>query len=126
MKARSKWNALAATAGVAGLIAAAALVPGAQAAAVHHCGNKTETLEIASGEVGAKPEIIKTTIKNIVAQGLTCAAADKFLSALSKDHTNTPPQHFKCAIGHFKVPVGYVPQVCTHKGMKVQYAGQGG
>jgi hypothetical protein len=124
MKARSKWNALAGTAGVSALIAAAALVPGAQAATVHHCGNKSETLEIETGE--AKPEIVKTTAKNIVAQGLTCSAAYKFLSALYKDHTATPPQHFKCTVGHFKAPVGYVPQVCTRRGMKVQYATQGG
>jgi hypothetical protein len=126
MKARSKWNSLAAIVGVSGLIAAAALVPGAQAATAHRCGNRSVTLEIATGEVGAKPEILKTTIKSIVAQGLTCSAADKFLSALFKDHTSTPPQHFKCAIGHFKAPAGYVPEVCTHKGMKVQYAGPGG
>jgi len=125
MKARRKWNALAATAGVSALIAVAALVPGAQGAAVvHRCGNKPITLEIETGE--AKPEIVKMTVKSITAQGLTCSAAFKFLTLLYKDKTSTPPEHFKCTSAHFKAPRGYVPEACTHKGTKIQFAAQGG
>jgi hypothetical protein len=125
MKARSRWKAPAASASVVSLIAVAALVPGAQGAGtVHRCGNKPVTLEIDSGE--AKPEIVKTTIKDITAQGLTCSAAYKFLGLLFHNKTSTTPEHFKCTTGHFKVPIGYVPQVCTHKGTKVTYAAQGG
>ena len=125
MQARRNWNALTASVGVSALLAAAALVPGAQAsAAVHRCGNKHETVEVDTGE--AKPELVKTIAKNIVAQGLSCSSAYTFLHLLYTDKTSTPPEHFKCTNGHFKVPVGYVPQVCTHKGMKVEYATQGG
>jgi hypothetical protein len=125
MKARSRWKALGASAGVASLIAVAALVPGAQGAGtVHRCANKPVTLEIDTGE--AKPEIVKMTVKDITAQGLTCSAAYKFFVLLYHNKSSTTPEHFKCAVGHFKVPTGYVPQVCSHKGMKITYAAQGG
>jgi hypothetical protein len=127
MEAVGKLSALAGTVGVTGLLAAVALAPGAQASSpVHKCGNKTYTIEIESGEVGVPPRMFKTPAKSITAQGVSCQAAYKFIAALYKDHTNTPPEHYKCTTGKFKVPAGLVPQVCTRKGAKITYGAQGG
>ncbi len=126
MKARSNWNALLAALGVSALLVVVALVPGAQAAGpVHHCANRSENLEIESGE-GQPVRHFKTTIKAISTQGISCSAADKFLDLLEHNKTSVVPEHYKCSTGHFKAPVGYVPQVCTHKAAKIQFAGQGG
>jgi hypothetical protein len=127
MEAVGKLSALAGTVGVTGLLAAVALAPGAQASSpVHHCGNKTYTIEIESGEVGVAPRMFKTPAKSITAQGVSCQTAYKFIAALYKDHTSTPPDHYKCTTGKFKVPAGLVPQVCTRKGAKITYGAQGG
>jgi hypothetical protein len=126
MKARSNWNAPAAVLGVAGLLGIVALVPGAQAAGpVHHCANRSENLEINPG-AGQPVEHFKTTIKAISTQGVSCSAADRFLDLLEHNKTSIVPEHYKCSIGHFKAPTGYVPQVCMHKGAVIKFAGQGG
>jgi hypothetical protein len=126
MRARSKWNALLVVLGVSALLVAVALVPGAQAAGpVHHCANRSETLEIESGE-GQPVQHFKTTVKAISTQGLSCSAAYKFLDLLEHNKTSVVPEHYKCGIGHFKAPRGYVPQVCTHKSAVIKFAGQGG
>jgi len=127
MKARRNSHALVASAGVSAALLAASLVPGAQAAApFHRCANRPERLEIETGVAGQAPEIFKTTIKAISTQGVSCGAADKFLDLLEKDKTSTPPEHYKCAIGKFKAPVGLVPESCTHKGAVIRFAEQGG
>jgi hypothetical protein len=127
MEAVGKLSALAGTVGVTGLLAAVALAPGAQASSpVHKCGNKTYTLELESGEVGVPPTKFKTPAKDITAQGVSCQAAYKFIGALYKGHSNTPPEHYKCTIGKFKAPAGLVPQSCSRKGAKITYAAQGG
>lgn len=109
------------------LVATAALTSGASAApTVHTCANKVETLEIASGEPGAAPTKYKMTIKAISAQGTTCTAAYKFIGLVLKNKTTTTPEHFKCAIGHFKAPLGYIPQVCSKSSTKIKFAQQGG
>ncbi len=129
MEARLGSKRLAALGGLLALAGGvAALTPGAMAAAgpVHKCANKTEVIEIQGGP-GEAPRKYKVTIKAISTQGVSCAAAYKFLALQYKSNTtSTIPEHYKCTTGHFKVPVGTVPQVCTKPGAKIQYAGQGG
>lgn len=99
--------------GVSALLVVAALAPGAQAAGpAHHCANRSENLEIESG-AGQPVRHFKTTIKAISTQGVSCSAAYKLLDLLEHDKTSAMPEHYKCSIGHFKAPTGYVPQVCT-------------
>jgi hypothetical protein len=103
-----------------------ALAPAAVAAPViHKCTNRAETLEIESGP-GEPPQTFKETFKTISSQGVSCGAADKFLDLVAKNKTPTVPEHYKCTIGHFKVPSGYVPEVCTRPGAKIEYSQQGG
>lgn len=105
---------------------AVALTPGAVAApVVHKCANKSEVLELV-GAPGEAPQKFKITYKAISTQGVTCAAAYKFLGLESKNKTTTAPEKYKCTIGHFKAPSGLVPQVCKKPGAKIQYAAPGG
>lgn len=105
--------------------ATAALAPGASASApVHSCANKVETLQIADGMGGTTN--YKTTVKAITAQGASCTAAYKFIGLLEHNKATTEPEHYKCKIGHFKAPLGYVPQLCTKPGIRLQFAQQGG
>jgi hypothetical protein len=105
----------------------AALTPGAIAASapVHKCANKVEVLEIA-GAPGEAPRTLKVTIKAISAQGVSCAAAYKFLGLQYKNTTSTVPEGYRCKIGRFKAPAGSVPEVCAKSGSKIQFAGPGG
>jgi hypothetical protein len=106
-------------------VAAAVLAPSALAAGtVHRCGNIKVTLT----EMGAegKTTSFHLPVKQITAQGVTCAAAIKFIKLQFKNTTGAVPLHYKCKTGHFKVPLGMVPQVCTRPGVKIQYAAQGG
>jgi hypothetical protein len=127
MEARLRWKAPALLAGMLALAGgSAALAPGAIAAApVHKCANKVEVLKIA-GAAGEAPQVIKVTIKAISSQGVSCAAAYKFLGLQYSDTTSTPPEGYKCSPGKFKAPVGSVPEVCTKPGAKIQFAGPGG
>jgi hypothetical protein len=127
MEARLRWKGPAVLAGVLALAGGgAALTPGAIAApAVHKCANKAEVLEIA-GAAGEAPQTVKVTIKAISSQGVSCAAAYKFLALQFKDTTSTAPEGYKCKNGGFKAPAGSVPEVCTKPGAKIQYAGPGG
>jgi hypothetical protein len=105
---------------------ALALAPAAVAAPViHKCANRPETLEIESA-VGEPPQTFKETFKTISARGVTCTAADKFLDLVAKNKTPTVPEHYRCTVGHFKVPIGYVPEVCTKPGAKIEYSQRGG
>jgi hypothetical protein len=106
------------------LLGAAALTPGALAAGqVHSCANKVITTEVPGPQGPIKH---KMTIKAISTKGVTCAAAYKFLELAFKNTTSVTPEHYACKTGHFKVPRGYVPQVCTRPGARIQYAAQGG
>jgi hypothetical protein len=127
MQARLNWKGSAALGGVLALAGAGAvLTPGAIAApAVHKCANKVEVLEIA-GAAGEAPRTFKVTVKAISSQGVSCAAAYKFLALQFKNTTSTAPEGYKCKNGGFKAPVGSVPEVCTKPGAKIQYAGPGG
>jgi hypothetical protein len=103
---------------------AAALTPGAFAAGqTHTCANKTISVQV-QGPQG--PIVNKEVIKAISTQGVSCAAADRFLEHLFASTSNVIPEHYKCRIAHFKVPLGYVAEACTHGSKRIQYAGHGG
>jgi hypothetical protein len=125
MKAVGKWQGLATLAVMGALaIAIAALTPGALAAApVHSCGNKVVVLE-QPGETGQPATKFKLLIKQITSQGVSCSDAFKVVNALYTG--SATPEKYKCTAGHFKVPVGRVPEVCTKPGKRITFAGQGG
>jgi hypothetical protein len=128
MQAGRKRQTLTATAIVSlVLIAMAALGTGAQAASgLAKCANTKVAYEISSGTTPPTYTTYKIPVKAISVSGVSCAAAYKFIRLVYKNHTTTTPEHYKCAIGKFKVPAGFVPTVCTRKGVKIQYGGQGG
>lgn len=126
MEAARKRQGLATLASTAALVAVtAALSTGASAApAAHSCANKAETIQIEDGMGGTKP--FKMTIKAISTKGVSCTGAYKFIGLLLTNKSPTLPEKYKCTIGHFKVPVGYVAEACTKPGKRIQYAQQGG
>ena len=126
MRAAGRWHGPAAIGGtVAILLGGALLVPGASvAAATHSCGSHTITIEHPA-EAGAPASKFKFTVSDVTTQGVSCQAADSFLNRLYTSTTGTP-EKYKCKLGHFKVPRGKVPEVCTRSGKKIQFAGQGG
>lgn len=65
-------------------------------------------------------------VKAISTKGVSCSAADKFIKLSLTSTTGVVPEHYKCKSGHFKVPVGYVAQVCIHGAARIQYAQHGG
>ncbi len=126
MDALVKWRGVAAAGSVAALFAGVvALAPGAASAgSLHSCPNKTVPIEISNGYGGTTK--YKEHIKSISSQGVSCAAADKFIE---KDLTSATGkvEGYKCKVTTtFKVPVGYVPTVCTRSGSKIQFARHGG
>jgi hypothetical protein len=127
MEARLKSRRFAALGGLLALAGGvAALTPGASAAGtVHKCANKALVLEL-PGAPGEAPRKYKLTIKAIAAQGVSCAAAYKFIGLEETNTTRTTPEHYKCTSGHFKAPIGTVPTTCTKPGAKIQFAGPGG
>jgi hypothetical protein len=128
MEARLRRKGTAVLGGVLALAGGgAALTPGAIAASapVHKCANRVEDFEV-PGAAGEAPRTIKLTIKAISSQGVSCAAAYKFLALQYKNTTSTPVEGYKCKNGGFKAPVGTVAEVCTKPGAKIQFAGPGG
>jgi hypothetical protein len=125
MKAARRWQGLATIASVMALAGGlAAIAPGIAVAATHSCANKTIVYERA-GEEGSPPSKFKLPTVQISTQGVSCQAAYAFLTKLYNATSGTP-EKYKCALGHFKVPSGKVPEVCTRPGKKIQWAGQGG
>jgi hypothetical protein len=110
---------------VALLAGAAALAPGASiAATTHTCGTKHLTIE-RKAENGLPASKFTVTVSQVTTRGVSCQAAGAFLKKLYGSGTGVP-EKYKCAVGHFKVPPGKVPEVCTRSGKKIQFAGQGG
>jgi hypothetical protein len=108
------------------LAGAAALAPGASiAATTHNCGKKTFTVE-RKAENGLQANKFKVTVNQITTRGVSCQAAESFLKKLYVPSSPGVPEKYKCVVGHFKVPSGKVPEVCTRSGKKIQFAGQGG
>jgi hypothetical protein len=125
MKAARRWQGLATIASVVALAGGlAAITPGVAVAATHNCGSKTIIFERA-GEDGAPPSKLKLPTAQISTQGVSCQAAYAFLTKYYNSTSGTP-EKYKCASGHFKVPSGKVPTVCSRPGKKIQWAGEGG
>jgi hypothetical protein len=127
MQAAPRWQGLATLASVVALGGGlAAIAPGTAVAASHDCGQTTITITIA-GEEGAAPRKFKEPIKAIKTEGVSCASAFKFVSALYNNHTSKTPEGYKCTGAKFKAPLGFVPEQCTKSGgRKIQFAGRGG
>jgi hypothetical protein len=127
MQAAPRWQGLATLASVVALGGGlAAITPGTAVAASHDCGQTTITITIA-GEEGAAPRKFKEPIKAIKTEGVSCASAFKFVSALYNNHSSKTPEGYKCGLAKFKTPAGFVPEQCTKSGgRKVQFAGRGG
>jgi hypothetical protein len=125
MKASRRWQGLATIASVMALAGGlAAITPGVAVAATHNCGSKNIVFE-RPGENGSPPSKFKLSTVQISTQGVSCQAAYAFLTKLYNSSTGTP-EKYKCTVGHFKVPAGKVPEVCTRPGKKIQWGGQGG
>ena len=126
MSAARRWRRPAATASVVASCAAlAALTPGASvAASARNCATKSFAIEVTAAN-GMSPAKFRVTVRQISATGLSCKAAYAFLAKFYSSTSGTP-ERYKCTVGHFKVPVGKVPEVCTKPGRKIQFAGQGG
>jgi hypothetical protein len=126
MRAARKWQGPAAIGSALALLAgAAALAPGASiAASTHSCGTKHITIEH-KAENGSPASKFTVTVNDLTAHGVSCQTAVSFVKKLYTSSTGVP-EKYKCAIGHFKVPPGKVPEVCTRSGKKIQFAGQGG
>jgi hypothetical protein len=125
MTAVRKWQGPATLASaVALLCGAGALVPSASLAATHQCGSKKITFE-RPAENGSPASKFKLDTVDISTQGVSCQAAYAFLTKLYNG-AGGAPEKYKCVVGHFKVPAGKVPEVCTRPGKKIQWAGQGG
>ncbi len=126
MRALTNWRGMAVVGSAAALFAATvAMTPGAAASgSLHSCPNKTFLIEVPTG-YGTETEKFHEHIKAISSQGVSCAAADKFIQ---QDLTSTTGKvgGYKCRTGTFKVPVGYVPIACTRPGAKVQFGRHGG
>jgi hypothetical protein len=124
MRAARKWQGPAAIGSALALLAgAAALTPGASiAATTHNCGTKHITIEH-KAENGAPASKFTVTVNQITTQGVSCQAAASFLKKL---YGTGVPEKYKCTVGHFKVPPGKVPEICTRPGKRIQFAGQGG
>ncbi len=126
MKAARRWQGLATIgSAVALVLGALALMPGAAAASTHACGNHTIVIEIES-EPGKPKNKFKLPIKQIVTQGVSCASAYKVITAVYNNAGGKLPEGYKCTNGKFKVPKGSVPEQCTKRGKKIQFAGKGG
>jgi len=129
MKAARKRYGIGALGGAVALIAlVAALTPGAQASSgFTTCPNKSLKIQIEDGEGGKVPYTV--TVKAISVKGTSCAKAYEFfrLSYSGEKISKTGyPQNYKCENAEFKVPVGYIPTVCSKPGKTIKYGAQGG
>jgi len=126
MRAAPKWQGAAVIGSAVALFTgAAAVAPGASiAATTHACGTKHLTIEH-KAESGLPASKFTVTISQVSTRGVSCQAAVSFLKKLYSSSTGAP-EKYKCAVGHFKVPPGKVPEVCTRSGKRIQFAGQGG
>jgi len=127
MEAARRRHGIAAVGCIAALLVGmAALTPGASASGtIHRCANRSETIEF-PGVPGSAPTKFKLVLKTISTQGVSCAAAYKFLDVQTHNTQTATPEKYKCKIAHFKVPLGYVAQVCSRPGKQIQYSTRGG
>jgi hypothetical protein len=106
----------------------AALTPGAQAAdSFSSCANKPVKFQIEDGSGGTQP--YTTVVKAISVKNVTCAQAYEFLRFSYNQEKIGPsgyPQNYKCKSAEFKVPLGYIPTICSKGGKAIKYGVQGG
>jgi hypothetical protein len=106
----------------------AALTPGAQASSgFTSCANKPIKFMIEAGEGEETP--YTTVVKAISVKGTSCAKAYEFLRLSyngEKISKTGYPQSYKCENGEFKVPLGYIPTICSKPGKTIKYGAQGG
>jgi len=75
------------------------------------------------------PQPYSVTVKAISVKGASCAQAYEFLrfSYNSEKIGKTGyPQNYTCKSAEFKVPLGYIPTICSKPGRTIKYGAQGG
>jgi hypothetical protein len=106
----------------------AALTPGAQASGTFtSCANKPVKFPIETGDGTSQP--YTTIVKAISVKGTSCAKAYEFLHLSynqEKISKTGYPQSYKCKNAEFKVPLGYIPTICSKPGKTIKYGAQGG
>lgn len=129
MEAARRWYKFGVLGGAVALLALAfALVPGAQARGdFKSCGNKKITIMIEDGEGGKTP--YKVNVKSVSTKNVTCADAFEFVRFSyngEKIGKSGYPLNYNCKSAEFKVPLGYVPTICSKGGKTIKYGAQGG
>jgi hypothetical protein len=106
----------------------AALAPGAQASgSFTSCANRPVKFPIDNGDGTSTP--YTTVVKAISVKGTSCAAAYEFLRLSynqEKIGKTGYPQNYTCEGAEFKVPLGYIPTICSKPGKTIEYGAQGG
>ena len=128
MESRKRYGIGILASAVALIALVAALTPGAQASgSFTSCANKPIKFQIEDGTGGTQPYTV--VVKAISVKGTICASAYEFLrdSYNQEDIGSTGyPQNFNCKSAEFKVPLGYIPTICSKGGKTIKYAAQGG
>lgn len=128
MESRKRYGIGILASAVALVALVAALTPGAQASGTFtSCANKPVKFQIEDGSGGTQP--YTTVVKAISVKGTSCAAAYEFLHASynqEKISSTGYPQNYKCKNAEFKVPLGYIPTICSKPGKTIKYGAQGG
>jgi hypothetical protein len=128
MHARRRYGIGILASAVALISLVAALTPGAQASgSFTSCANKPIKFQIEDGTGGTRP--YTTVVKAISVKGTTCAGAYEFLrNSYNQENIGTSgyPQNYKCKSAEFKVPLGYIPTICSKGSKAIKYGAQGG
>ena len=128
MESRKRYGIGILASAVALIALVAALTPGAQAASSFTpCANKPVKFPIEDGSGGTQTYTV--VVKAISVKGTTCASAYEFLHQSynqEKLGASGYPQNYKCKSADFKVPLGYIPTICSKGGKTIKYAAQGG
>ncbi|HEV7483690.1 MAG TPA: hypothetical protein VGO13_11400 [Solirubrobacterales bacterium] len=128
MESRKRYGIGILASAVALIALVAALTPGAQASGnFTTCANKPVKFQIEDGSGGTRP--YTTVVKAISVKGTSCASAYEFLhDSYNQEKISSTgyPQKYKCKNGEFKVPLGYIPTICSKPGKTIKYGAQGG
>jgi hypothetical protein len=128
MESRRRYGIGILASAVALIALVAALTPAAQASGTFtSCANKPVKFPIEDGSGGSTN--YTTVVKAISVKGTSCAGAYEFLRlsyGQEKIGSTGYPQNYKCKNAEFKVPLGYIPTICTKPGKTIKYGAQGG